>query len=222
MPVPGTRADSLRVLVGGVEMRPLAVVGTLAGVVPLVAAGANGPGTALLASDAAGARLRFRAPGSAAFGAWVPIPADGEYLLEDGDAAKWLRVEVVRQFVQANPLAATVYLADRYGVGLHDADVEAGDAAAGLFNGVTLVLENVSSLGLSQIKAWLSPDDSPGLEITVFPNPPVAPTSEETALELGDLKPGETKGLFIVRTITAGAPAASRVLNHIHFSFHGL
>ena len=89
-------ADALHVTVDTVEVRHLAVVGTLPGVVPLLASARNGPGIGLMQSEGDdGTWLSWRAPGSTLYGTAVHCSPDGTFLLCDGeDPDKWIRVDV--------------------------------------------------------------------------------------------------------------------------------
>ena len=87
--------DALLIEESAVEVTHLHLIGTIPGVIPLLAAARNGPGSAMLQSTGDGTYIQWRAPGSMTSGTAILCATDGNYLLRDGeDANKWLRVQV--------------------------------------------------------------------------------------------------------------------------------
>ena len=213
--------DSLRIESAAVEVPCLHVIGSIPGVIPLLAAARNGPGTALLASSQDGTVLHWRAPGSSTYGAGVRCPADGNYLLRDGeDACKWLRVQVDVSELADGPVEAAVTLTDRFGNAIASDDVSAAEASAGDVETYILTLENQSNTILSQLTVWIDPNVS-GIAIADDGATWVTPTARAAGLVLPDLLPAATDSLHLRRTITAGAESSGSVLTLLHFSFRG-
>lgn len=217
----GTRADALRVRVAGSDVQSLALVGTIRGVTPLAVAGLCGEGTAKLRSTGAPPRrFQFRAPGSSTWGEEVTVAATGEYLLEDGaDRSKWIRVRVDLAWLPDGPAEANVFLRDRWNE-LGPDDVTAAEAAAGSVDPLTLDLVNVSPNRLDGLRAWLV-SGTVDLELSPDGSAWSAPTTEGAGISLGALAPSASVPLYVRRTITAGAPPATKVLNRLRLSWEG-
>ncbi len=219
MAIPATHADALRIEYSATEVAHLDVVGTIPGVVPIAVAARCGVGTARIRSTAAG--LRFKAPGSSAWGPAVAAAADGSYLLEDGDDRdKWLRVTVYTAFL-LTPREARVLLADRFNNPIASDNVSAAEATAGDAEDVELAVANDGTAYLSQVQAWIDSDVA-GLQISPNGADWSAPTTEATALALADVPPGDDVALHVRRTIAAAAPSDPDILNHLHLSFSGI
>lgn len=226
MPAVATAADCLRVYdsAGTTEAKHLAVVGTIPGVVPLAAAGKNGPGTARLRSYDDGTRIAWRAPGSNTYGVAVPVPADGAYLLEDGgDRNKFLRVQVYTAHL-VGPTEGRVLLGDRFNNIPAGADFTAGQASAGATVKVELTLKNESALTITQIVAWLdaATDDPPTWAISDDDVSYVSPTTEGTGLKLDDMAPASTQTLYTRKVVAASTSSVADALEHLHLAFNGL
>jgi len=213
--------DQLKLSVTGVECEMLDAVGTVPGVAPLFASGRCGPGRARLRTS--NGLVRFRAPGSSTFGPGVSIAADlASVELRDGeDPDAWLRVQVYADYVADSPREAVVDLVDKWNTDFGMADIEAADASAGTSDQTAITLTNLTTVHLSQIKAWIDPDCE-RLEISDDAVVWVSPTTEAAALELPDLAPGGTDVLNIKRTIPASTGYDADVLNQIEISFHGI
>lgn len=219
MPAPASHADALRITVSGVEVQHLRVAGTVPGVVPLLAAGRNGPGQGRLRTSAAGDALAWRAPGSATWGAWCSVPADGDYLLLDGDDLDcWLRVEVHTAYLVGSA-EAIVALADRWTNAVAQADVTAAEAAAGDVLEYALTLTNAGTQTLDVV-AWLDATTA-ALELSADGVSWSAPTDEASAVALGTLAPAATATLHLRRTIAAAADSDPDILNLIHLAALG-
>jgi len=217
-----TFADAIRVKVVETEITHLTAVRTLPGVVILRAAARNGPGSGQLQSQGDGAMLAWQAPGSATFGTPVDCSSDGTYLLRDGDDAdKWVRVQVYVAHLLPSAHQQRVYLADRYANGPPHDDVTAAEATAGDVVTYQLRLYNESPVVVADVDAWVDASVS-GLEISDDGASWSTPTTEETALDLGSLAPGDYATLHLRRTIGAGANADPDVLTLLHYSFQGL
>ena len=213
--------DSLRIESSSVEVRHFYVVGTIPGVIPLLAAARNGPGSGHLSSSGNGTRLHWRAPGSTITGAGVYCANDGDYLLRDGeDPNKWLRVQVDASELATGARGGVVELTDRFNNAIAGDDVSAAEAAAGDVETYTLTLENQSNTTLSQFKIWIGPNVS-GIEIADDGATWVSPITKATALTLPDLLPGVEDTLHLRRTIVAGAVADGDVETLLHFSYRG-
>ncbi len=220
----GTHADALRLEKTGVEIVQLRPTGTVPGVIPLAAAGRNGPGSGRL--RAVGDRLQWRAPGSGTFGAAVECGTDGNYQLEDGeDFDKWLRVQVVREYLLTGSIDGLVELADVRNNEIGHDDVTSGEAAAGDVTDYTVEMTNVGTPGgiITQIVVWLE-ETQDNLQIQISDDGIAwdSPTIEADGLAFPDLAPGASNTLHVRRTITAGAEADPDVLNFLHVSFCGL
>lgn len=217
----GDRGDALRLKYSGEVVSYLSAVGSPPGVTPLAADGSNGTGTGRLRTvGLEGRRLQWRAPGSSSWGAEVTVAADGDYVLEDGDdAGAWIRVRVALAFLTAGPAEALVYLRQRFNE-LGPDDVTAAEASAGDVTSTTYALECASPHGVQGIKAWLDAETS-GLELSDDGATWVAPTSEGSALELGDLASGASVALYTRRTVSASATSSAEALNSLHLSWEG-
>jgi hypothetical protein len=197
------------------------VIGTIPGVIPLLAAARNGPGSGYLSSSGDGTWLHWRAPGSSTVGAGIYCASDGNYLLRDGeDPGKWLRVQVDASELAGGARGETVALTDRFNNPIASDDVSAAEATAGDVETWTLTLENQSNAILSQLKVWIDPTVS-NIEISDDGVAWVSPTTQSTALALPDLAVGGTDTLHIRRTITAGAGSDGDVETLLHFSYRG-
>jgi hypothetical protein len=220
--IDGSRADAIRVKKASLEIRHLVPVRTLPGVVVLAVAGRNGPGMGRLKSSGDGTLIAWQAPGSATFGAAVDCSSDGTYLLEDGeDVGKWLRVQVYADNLSPTPRSVRIHLGDLYANGPPHDDVTAAEATAGDVTIYSLILANDSPQNISALTVWLNAatDD---LEISDDGAAWVNPTSEGAGLVLGSVDSGESKTLWLRRTIGAGADSDPAVLTHLHYAFSSL
>ena len=216
----GRHADALRIRNGGSELPSLRCIRTVPGVRVLMAAGLNGPGTGYLRSI--DGWLQYKAPGSETFGLRVAVPADGNYVLEDGeDIDKYLRVQVYADYLVTGSIESPVELADRFAGTIPHDDVTAGEAAAGDVADYSFTIYNAGPGIISQIKAWVDYRDQ-HTQISDDDATWVKPTSESAALEFADLLPGASHTLYVRRTIVAGSPADPDVLRLFHTSFHAL
>jgi len=220
--IDGARADAIRVKRASLEIRHLAAVRTIPGVVILAVAGRNGPGMGRLKSAQDGTRLAWQAPGSSTFGAAIDCTDDGVYLLEDGeDVGKWVRVRVYRDYLAPTPRSARIHLADLYENGPPHDDVTAAEAAAGDVTVYTLQLANDSPKNVSGLTVWLDAATA-NLEISDDAAAWVDPTSESAGLVLGNLASGESVTLWLRRTIAPAANSDAEVLTNIHYAFNSL
>jgi len=214
------RADALRAKIAGTESPSLRVVGALAGVVPLLASGACGRGTARLRTDGESG-VAFRAPGSDVYGPAAAVAADGTYLLEDGeDRDKYLRVAVHTDYLPEAAAEALVLLEDRYANHVGRDDVSAAEAEAGHVESWTVTLENVSASILTRVVAWIV--ETQDLQISDDGATWVRPTDEAHGLVLGSIAPGQTDVLHLRRSTPAGAPSSPNLLNRVAVAFDGL
>lgn len=83
---------------------------------------------------------------------------------------------------------------------------------------VLTVVNRNSAKTAYTIKAWLDAAVS-GLELSADGSTWSAPTSEATAVDLGDLAPAASVSLHVQRTVDPGATADPEVLNLIHTCF---
>lgn len=210
-------ADALRVEKDGVEIESLVAAGAVPGVAVLFAAGRNGTGSGYLRTNAAGDAIQWKAPGSAAYGPEVPVPADGIYLLRDGASQHaWVRVQVWTAHLVAGR-KAEVELRDVFGNDVGHDDVSAAEADAGDVASWTLTLRNShDSKTLSMVRCWLV---AVGLELSTDGASWSAPASEAAALALPDLAPEATTTLHVRRTIAAGSASDADVLNLLRFRY---
>lgn len=215
----GQRSDQVRLLDGAAEVQIHGIAGSVPGVTPLAAGGANGPGKGRLRQLADG-RLQWRAPSSSTFGAGVTVAA-GDFVLEDGtDAGAYLRVNVAPDFVVASPAEAEVHLQDVFNA-LGPDDVTAAEAVAGAVETKELTLKNFGTAEARDLRVWIDPAVA-GLEISDDGVVWVNPTTLGTALNLGDLLGGASVSLHIRRTIGAGANSDPDVEHVIHRQWEGL
>ena len=220
--IDGARADAIRVKQASLEVKHLAAVRTIPGVVILAVAGRNGPGVGRLASSADGTTIAWQAPDSATFGPAVDVSTNGVYLLEDGaDASKWIRVRVYADHLSPTPRSSRVHLADLYANGPPHDDVTAAEAAAGDVTDYTLNLVNEGAKHASDLRVWLDAATS-DLEISDDAISWVNPTSESAGLGLGSLSSGESVTLWLRRTIGAAANSDPEILTKIHYAFSSL
>lgn len=211
-------ADALRIELASVEVPMLAAVGTIPGVAVLYAAGHNGPGQGRLKShgETVGTLLYWRAPGSETYGPPHRIEANGQCVLEDGeDPSKYVRVQVWTDHLCPGACERSVNLRELFNNEIGQADTFHDDATE-----YAVSLTNDGIVILSQMRVWLDPTTS-DLWIAYAPPTWVNPTTEETALLLPDLAPGQSHTLEIFRLFVDPLPDAE-VLNLIHLSWHGL
>ncbi len=123
---PTTGPDALRMEVASVQAVHLVAVGTLDGVAIAHVAARNGPGTGYLAADSTGSGLKWKAPGSSAYGETVDCSPGGGFVLPDGDdPEKFVRVAVIASRLPAGADAAQVLLRDVYDNAVSHDDVSA-------------------------------------------------------------------------------------------------
>lgn len=210
--------DALRIEQAGVEVRHLVAAGAVPGTAILLAAARNGPGEGRLRTNAGGTAVQWRAPGSAAFGLAVSVPADGEYLLRDGqDVDKFVRIQAWPAHLQAGR-EAEVQLRDVYSNAIAHDDLTAGEAAAGDTATYQITLRNAGSKTLVDLIAWLDAATA-NLAISADGIAWIAPTTADAGLALPDVAAGVSTTLHIRRTIAAGAASDPDVLNHLRFRF---
>ena len=211
-------ADVLRIELAGVEVQHLATVGAVPGTAILLAAARNGPGEGRLRTNASGTAVQWRAPGSIVWGTAVSVPADGEYLLCDGeDRDKFVRIAAWPAHLQAGQ-EAEVQLRDVYSNAIAHDDVAAEEAATGDLTVYSLTLRNAGDSALRHLLCWLDAATTV-LEISADGAAWVCPTAVGNALELGDLAAGAATTLYLRRTIATGAASDAAVLTHLHFRF---
>ena len=219
MPAIATRNDALRFELSGVEIVHLVPAGTVPGVRVIAAAARNGPGTGhLRTTGATGTLLSYKAPGSAAYGPEVDVSADGSYVVEDPDSAKWLRVQVSADYLHAGPTDGAVKLTEVYNNGVGHADLTAAEASAGHVAEYSVTMKNDSSQLLIAPRVWLDSAVS-DLEISIDNAAWVSPTTEPTALVFPDLAAAGSDILYLRRTIAAAATFDPKILNLLHANF---
>jgi hypothetical protein len=214
------RAEAVRLVEAGEPVKYLHALGGIDGVTVLAVAAANGPGVGRIEVQADGNALRYRAPLSTEYGEWVDCTEDGELRLEDGeDAAKWVRISVSVSYLVPNTVGS-LWLADRYNNQIGHDDVSAAEAAAGLIESWTVGVRNDGLVDALNVKVWLEADVGLWTSSTgIFY---YKRYSEATAITgWTRIAPGETKTLYLRRTITAGAQADPRVLNWLHLGWDG-
>lgn len=210
--------EPLRIESASADVHHLAVVGTLAGVAPLLAAARNGPGMGRLSIDVDGL-LAWRAPGSATFGLGVDCTAGGEFVLTDGETAeKWIRVHVYPDYIVDEPAESDVFLADRYNeVGGDDATAE--EAEAGDVADRELTLRNTDGQRLANFRVWLNPAADTRQSIGWNGVDYYSPTTEEDAIMLDLLDIDEEATLHLRRAIVAVEPSTPKQLVQLHIAF---
>jgi hypothetical protein len=212
-----THADALHFEVASTECVYFKAVGTIPGVIVTYVSGYNGNGTGRIGSFGDGTYLAWKPPGAADFGPQCLCDQDGEYVLEGVDSSKYIRVEVVADFL-SGPVQARVFLRDVYNNDIGYDDVTATEALAGDTTDYTVTLRNVSGATLWRLRFWLH-TDTDDLQISDDGVSWVSPTTEATALELPDLAATATDILHIRRTITASSSSDAGVLNKIEYAF---
>jgi hypothetical protein len=212
-------SDQLRFKVGGVEVVHLTPIGTVQGVQVVHVAAMCGVGTGTLKSESA-ATLRWKAPGSVAYGEAVPVGSDGSYLLLDADRDKWVRVTVDVSELQSGIVEANVQLYDRYNNDVGQADITAAEATAGDTLTWTFTVENAGTRDISDVRVWIDAAVS-DIDISDDGATWVTPTTEDAGLVLADLAPAATDTLHVRRVIGAGAASSPRVTNILHARFYG-
>lgn len=201
------------------EIVHLLTSGTLPGVSILAAAARNGQGTGYLkTTGTAGVNLSWKAPGSSGFGPEVDVASDGSYLLEDPDSAKWLRVQVYKDYLRSGPAQGAVRLYEVYNNGIGHDDVTAAEASAGDVASYNVIMKNDSPKILIAPRVWLDAAVS-DLEISDDNIVWVSPTTEPTALLFPDLAAGGSDTLYLRRTIAAAATFDPKILNLLHTRF---
>lgn len=222
MAVVATHADAIRIELSSVEIQHLVPIGAIPGTFIRAAAARNGEGAGDLRSEFDGTLLSWRAPGSSSFGDRIPVPTDGQYLIEDGDDRnKFVRVEVFVSFLQASPASARVYTKDVYNAVGKD-DVTAAEATAGSVETYILDIANDGAMDALAFKAWIDPAVS-DIEISKDGVSWFTPTSEAhvDVLVYDRIETLTTDPIHIRRTIAAAAPSAPKVLNLFHFAWDG-
>ncbi len=225
---PGVAGDALRVFYAGAEQCSFRTFGTIPGVIVRAAAGKNGPGRGFLASVGDGESLRWTAPGSSTPGPAVAVPAQGVYLLEDGeDATKWLRVYVYPEHLNPTPIGTAVHLVDAYNANLIGRDITAEEADAGVELVLCLALFSATGSDLTGAKAWLDATASGYAFLSLAAaqaGPYVSPDSEShpDAIELGVI-PGDglnSRELYVKQTIPAHTAFDPAVLGVLRFGWN--
>lgn len=116
--------------------------------------GNNEPGTAYLDADTT-TSLKFKAPGSASYGASVTIANGETKIVEDGDDPnKYIRV--TRTTTDNLTGTATLTLTDVINNVFGLDDVSSAEAAAGDTNRRCIALRNVSTTAIANLKVWLA------------------------------------------------------------------
>lgn len=212
--------DALRIEISAAESKSMAAIGAIQGVAILAVSALNGKGTARLRSY--GSRISWRAPGSKVFGSPVNCPADGLYLLADGEYEyKTARIQVytasLATFAEAN-----IFLQPRYNSAPAHADVSAAEASAGDVTDYTVTIRNASPAAILNVKAWIK--DGPQIQIGYDGLSWVAPNFEShpDTLAWPAIQPNATETLHCRRTIPAGSSPHAGVLNVLMFSWDGI
>ena len=212
-------ADALRIEVDSVEVHHLTMVGTVPGVVPLLAAARNGSGIGKLLCGDPGTLLSWRAPGSETFGDAFDCSTDGTYVLCDGeDPDKWIRVSVRDEYAVAGS-QADVLLADVYNNAIGGEDVTEEEAEAGCQTVWNLTLRNAGDEAISAVLVWCGAGCDPGTELSVDGTQWSRPTTEAEGVYIAQLDAGETAPLHVRRTIGAGETCDPKRLVHLDFAF---
>jgi hypothetical protein len=223
-------ADTIRLEdSGATEVRHLAVRGTLPGIVPLLAAARNGPGTASLRYTAAGG-VQYKAPGSATWGTAVMVPpaaviANDTWIVRDGDDPDcWLRVQVYADYLPATAQTVDVELDDVFNGTIGQANCAAAEAMAGetITWQITCTAQEAiagTDHSATALTFWTTQPAAGTIEISDDGSTWVSPTTEGTGLVLGTVAAGGSTTLYCRRTIAAGASAAPTLLSQLHASF---
>lgn len=217
---PGIHSDGLRLQLAASDVNFMRAVGSIAGVVVLVASANNGPGVGQILVSTGGL-IAWQAPGSLSPGVPQPCSADGTYMLEDGaDRAKWIRISVTAAWL-AEGGAAPVYITDSFNAFGPD-DVSAANALAGITESITFALKNMTPLVINTVRAWLDPAVA---HVTISSDGTnyYDPTSETDAhvLAWATIAPGAAVNLYLRRTIAAASASNPEVLNLMQLAWNG-
>lgn len=222
MPAAFTRADSIQFQLSAVEVHHHHTSGVIPGLVVLEAAARNGPGRGRLrATGNDGRSVSWQAPGSTVPGAPVRIESDGDYLIEDTDITKYVRVRAFTAFMHGGPAQSRVYSDDVFLNPVAHDEVPFGEASAGAVELFTVDIKNVSIVVVSHLVVWIDLI-TPSLEISTDGVTWIAPKSEADGLQVGNLVVGQIFTLQVRRTIIAGAVSNPKILNWLHTSFFAL
>lgn len=218
--IPTTRNSGLRLQLSGADVGGLRFLGELPGLVVLAVAARNGTGSGrLIASDLG---VAWQAPGSTTPGPPCAIPADGNYLLEDGaDPSCWINVAAHVAFL-ATSGEAQIGLADRYN-NLGPSDVAATDAAAGLVTTTEYTLKNVSIYPVINARLWIDATASGAAALTVSSDGTnfFDPTSstDTHVLAWASIAAGASVNVWVKRTIAAASASNPKILNLLQFQW---
>ena len=208
-----TRSHAIHAQKDSVDVVCLEWRGTIPGVDVKAASGLCGTGIGYLRCESGG-RISFKAPGSGSWGVGVVPPADGELILEDGaDPNAWLHVDVFVDYLQPGYIAPVVFN-NRYDNEVCPDDVTYEEAEDGDTAAFTVELYNAGPETRYGLLAWLAAGVD-YMEISDDGVSWVAPTTEETALELGDVVAAGSVTLHLRRTIPVATDPSLEVANQI-------
>lgn len=222
-----TGADALMLMYDGDAVRVLRHVGEPDGVyfrepsIDTDIAGANRPGIGELKCTGNPKTFSWKAPGSARFGR--PVVQAGNYpviALDGEDHNKWVRIFTQTAYAIAGQ-SSRVYLVDTFNNAFGYDDVTAAQAVSGNTATWTIVMYNVGTAPLYQLKAWIEPGTT-RLTISDDGATWVAPYYESDALEFPDLAPDDTDILHLRRVIPKNTPYDPKVLNVVNIGFQSL
>ena len=200
------------------EARSFGVVGAVQGLTVLRVGEGAVAGVANLEVDASG-NAAWRGQGETARGALTTLPINADVVLPTGGAqpASFVRV---RRTAVLTPGARALHLVDLYNGVVGLGNVANAARAAGDVRHRALMLRNVApypvALALASSQLDLASETPVAGAIQTIATDDVAPAGLSWAGTAAvTLAPGDSVGLWIRRTITAGASGAARVENEI-------
>ncbi len=209
--------EPLHIEVDSVDVVQMTAIGAVPGVVPVLVAACNGPGTGAL--QCVDAKLSWRAPGSSTFGPEVCCLADDTMLLRDGENPDaWIRIEAHLAYL-ASGSQGEVLICDRWSNGIAQADVSAADALSGAVLEYTVGLR--ATYSIANVAIWFGSDSDAYTSASVDAAVWSAPQSESSALLIDNIASGDTATLYLRRTVPAAAAHSARQRVHLHLSFDG-
>jgi len=193
----------------------------------------NGPGTGTLAAVGP-ATLAYTPPGGSV-GANVTIEPGGRRIIAGASAEQFVRV--YRSATSGDLEGSATFLALDAMAALFP-HVPSSAALAGQDTALCIALVNVSPVAVVNVAAWLGATSEPLSLATEAPTAQpsgfvtdgrdgtvpglswsVSPTAAAPLTVVASLASGEYQGLWLRRTLAAGAAAAASLLHRVHWSY---
>jgi hypothetical protein len=225
MAISASKADALRIESGGSAVKTLQSIRTVPGVDIMHVGGIHKPGLGMIRVSTDGNFLQYKAPGSSSWGVYAPIPADGDYLVLDGDDRNYfVRVTVHADYI-IEQSESPVIIKDVYENELGYDDITNSEASSGHVDSYNVTLKNEGTWTITQLYAWINEAVS-YMEISDNGISYVSPTGSakakpSSALSLANISPGDSITFHLKRTIPASTSYDPKVRTIIHWSFMG-